>query len=105
MGDMGNGRVKSGRKSLPTAIRVTITNRQRLVPRAGVWKSSQNPIAGEFAMLNETKFYCPECDEGFHLPEMKSRRDFLKAIGATAAAATLATRTVRAAEAKPKPAE
>jgi len=64
-----------------------------------------NPIAGEFAMLNETKFYCPECDEGFALPEVKTRRDFLRAIGATAAVAAVGTGSVRAAEAKPKPAE
>ncbi len=56
-------------------------------------------------MLNETKYYCPECDEGFDLPEVKSRRDFLRAIGATAALATIGNRTLRAAEAKPKPAE
>ena len=57
-------------------------------------------------MLNETKFYCPECDEGFDLPEVKSRRDFLRSIGATAALAAMSTAgRVRAAEAKPKPAE
>src|SRR5206468_11092403 len=48
---------------------------------------------------------CPECDEGFELPEVRSRRDFLRAIGATAAVATIGTGSVRAAEAKPKPAE
>jgi hypothetical protein len=56
-------------------------------------------------MLNETKYYCPECDEGFDLPEVRSRRDFLRAIGATAALATVGTSSVRAADAKPKPAE
>jgi hypothetical protein len=57
-------------------------------------------------MLSETKFYCPECDEGFDLPEVKSRRDFLRAIGATGALAAVGTaRAARAAEAKPKPAE
>jgi hypothetical protein len=56
-------------------------------------------------MLNETRFYCPECDEGFELPEVRSRRQFLKAMGATAAVATVGTSRVRAAEAKPKPAE
>src|SRR5690349_6038778 len=57
-------------------------------------------------MLNETPFYCPECDEGFDLPKVKSRRDFLRAIGATGALATVgAAARVRAAEAKPKPAE
>src|SRR5947208_2013922 len=56
-------------------------------------------------MLNETKYYCPECDEGFELPEVRSRRDFLRAIGATAAVATMGTGSVRTAEAKPKPAE
>ncbi|HMC11272.1 MAG TPA: DUF3500 domain-containing protein, partial [Pirellulaceae bacterium] len=56
-------------------------------------------------MLNETKFYCPECDEGFELPKVRSRRDFLRAIGATAAVAAVGTGSVRAAESKPKPAE
>ena len=56
-------------------------------------------------MLNETKYYCPECDEGFDLPEVRSRRDFLRAIGATAALATAGTTSLRAAESKPKPAE
>jgi hypothetical protein len=57
-------------------------------------------------MLNETKFYCPECDEGFDLPEVKSRRDFLRAIGATGALAAVGTAgRARAAEAKTKPAE
>ncbi|MDX1944748.1 MAG: DUF3500 domain-containing protein [Pirellulaceae bacterium] len=36
-------------------------------------------------MLNETPLYCPECDEGFDLPEVRSRRSFLSAIGASAA--------------------
>jgi len=60
-----------------------------------------------FAMLNETKYYCPECDEGFDLPKMPSRREFLRAIGATAAAAAVSTRTIqtRAADAPAKPAE
>ena len=56
-------------------------------------------------MLNETKYYCPECDEGFDLPEVRSRRDFLRAIGATAALATVATPRLRAADAPARPAE
>src|SRR5437764_13298323 len=69
------------------------------------------PLAGDFAMLNETKYYCPECDEGFDLPKMKSRREFLRAIGATAAAAAVSTSALttpmraRGAEAAEKPAE
>ena len=42
-------------------------------------------------MLNETKYYCPECDEGFDLPKIKSRREFLLAAGGAAAVAALAT--------------
>jgi hypothetical protein len=58
-------------------------------------------------MLNETKYYCPECDEGFELPKVRSRRDFLRSIGATAALATVggAVGRVRGADAAPKPAE
>src|SRR4051812_44881387 len=58
-------------------------------------------------MLNETQYYCPECDEGFDLPKLRSRRDFLRAIGATAAAAAVSTSALhtRAADAPPKPAE
>src|SRR5262245_46915680 len=56
-------------------------------------------------MLNETKYYCPECDEGFDLPEVRSRRDFLREIGATAALATVAAPRVRAADAPSRPAE
>src|SRR5205814_5972028 len=58
-------------------------------------------------MLNETRFYCPECDEGFELPEVRSRRDFLRAMGATAALATVGTgaRRARGEENPPKPAE
>ena len=37
-------------------------------------------------MLNETKYYCPECDEGLNLPPMRSRREFLRAIGGAAQA-------------------
>src|SRR3954465_1553480 len=64
-------------------------------------------LAGEIAMLNETKYYCPECDEGLDLPKMRSRREFLQAIGASAAAAAVSTNTfkVRAEDAAPKPAE
>ena len=42
-------------------------------------------------MLNETRFYCPECDEGLNLPEMQmpSRRSFLRVAGATTAAAAI----------------
>jgi hypothetical protein len=56
-------------------------------------------------MLNETKYYCPECDEGFVLPQVRSRREFLTAIGATAALAAVGTRRIRAADAPPRPAE
>jgi len=56
-------------------------------------------------MLNETKYYCPECDEGFELPQVRSRREFLTAIGATAALAAVGTRRIRAADAPPRPAE
>jgi Protein of unknown function (DUF3500) len=58
-------------------------------------------------MLNETKYYCPECDEGFELPRVRSRREFLQAMGATAAVAAVsaAPRRTRAADAPPKPAE
>jgi hypothetical protein len=57
-------------------------------------------------MLRETKYYCPECDEGFQLPKMRSRRSFLLAMGAAGAAATVTGRG-RAEDAKPtaKPAE
>jgi len=58
------------------------------------------------AMLNETRYYCPECDEGFELPQVRSRREFLRAIGATAALATVGTSARRArGDAPPKPAE
>jgi hypothetical protein len=57
-------------------------------------------------MLKESKYYCPECDEGLDLPRQKSRRAFLEAIGATAALAAInGARVARAAEAKVKPAE
>jgi hypothetical protein len=56
-------------------------------------------------MLNETKFYCPECDEGFELPKVRSRRDFFKAMGGAAAVAALAPHATARGEAAPKPAE
>jgi hypothetical protein len=60
-------------------------------------------------MLNETRFYCPECDEGFNLPEVRSRRDFFKAMGGAAALAAVGGTFGRVigAETKssPKPAE
>jgi hypothetical protein len=57
-------------------------------------------------MLRKSKYYCPECDEGFSLPQMRSRRDFLLAMGGAAAVAA-AVPVVRAEDAKatPKPAE
>jgi hypothetical protein len=59
------------------------------------------------AMLNETRYYCPECDEGFVLPKAKSRRDFLQAVGGAAALAAIGggIRPARAADAPAKPAE
>src|SRR5262249_20584939 len=59
------------------------------------------------AMLNETKYYCPECDEGFELPAVRGRREFLQAIGASAALAAISAtpRRMRAADAPTKPAE
>jgi hypothetical protein len=60
-------------------------------------------------MLNETRFYCPECDEGFDLPEVRSRRDFFKTMGGAAALAAVGGTfgSVRGDEVKstPKPAE
>ena len=58
-------------------------------------------------MLNQSKYYCPECDEGFVLPKMRSRRDFLLAMGAAAGVAAAVPARGRADEAKaaPKPAE
>lgn len=58
-------------------------------------------------MLNQSKYYCPECDEGFELPKMRSRRDFLLAMGATAGVAAAVPSRGRADDAKaaPKPAE
>lgn len=57
-------------------------------------------------MLNETKYYCPECDEGLDLPPMRSRRDFLRAIGSAAAVAAVAgTAVAEEKKAEPKPAE
>lgn len=60
-------------------------------------------------MLNETKYYCPECDEGFNLPKLKTRREFFKVIGSAAAVAavgsTLSVRGEGLANSQPKPAE
>lgn len=57
-------------------------------------------------MLNETKYYCPECDEGLDLPPMRSRRDFLRAIGSAAAVAAVASTSIaEEKKSEPKPAE
>jgi hypothetical protein len=56
-------------------------------------------------MLRETPFYCPECDEGFVMPAVRSRRGFLQAMGGAAAIAAVGGRTLRAADAPAKPAE
>jgi Protein of unknown function (DUF3500) len=60
-------------------------------------------------MLNETRYYCPECDEGLELPQVKSRRDFFKALGGAAAVAAMSggLASARGDEVKssPKPAE
>src|SRR6186997_2828941 len=57
-------------------------------------------------MLNETKFYCPECDEGFDLPKVRSRREFFKAVGGAAAVAAVGAPLARArGEVAAKPAE
>ncbi len=58
-------------------------------------------------MLRQSKYYCPECDEGFELPKMRSRREFLLAMGAAASVAATATSRGQADDAKaaPKPAE
>src|SRR5262245_35354047 len=58
-------------------------------------------------MLNETKYYCPECDEGFDLPKIRGRREFLQAVGGAAAVAALGAtpHRVRAADALARPAE
>jgi hypothetical protein len=51
-------------------------------------------------MLNQSKYYCPECDEGFVLPRMRSRREFLVAMGAAAGVAAAAPSRARGDEAK-----
>jgi Protein of unknown function (DUF3500) len=58
-------------------------------------------------MLRQSKYYCPECDEGFELPKMRSRREFLLAMGAAAGVAAAVPTRGRADDAKaaPKPAE
>lgn len=62
-------------------------------------------------MLRETKYYCPECDEGFQLPPVRTRREFLYALGGAAAAAAVGTAAplvaadAPAASPTPKPAE
>ncbi len=58
-------------------------------------------------MLRETPFYCPECDEGFVMPPVRSRRGFLQAMGGAAALAAVGSRSLRADDVKaaPKPAE
>jgi len=55
-------------------------------------------------MLRQSKYYCPECDEGFELPPVRSRREFLLAVGAAGVAAGLAGRG-QAEEKAAKPAE
>ena len=58
-------------------------------------------------MLNQSQYYCPECDEGFVLPKMRSRREFLLAMGAAAGVAAAASPRARADDVKaaPKPSE
>src|SRR6187455_349416 len=59
-------------------------------------------------MLNETRFYCPECDEGFELPKVRSRREFFKTMGGVAAVAAVGSALPRARgeeKATTKPAE
>src|SRR5687767_6176484 len=58
-------------------------------------------------MLNQSQYYCPECDEGFVLPRVRSRREFLLAMGAAAGVAAAAPSRARADDSKAasKPAE
>jgi hypothetical protein len=62
-------------------------------------------------MLNESTFYCPECDDGRDRPHVPSRRDFIKTVGggtvALVAGGVLSTRLLAAegVEKKPRPAE
>lgn len=51
-------------------------------------------------MLRQSKYYCPECDEGFELPKMRSRREFLLAMGAAAGVAAMVPARGRADDAK-----
>jgi hypothetical protein len=62
-------------------------------------------------MLKESKYYCPECDDGLDHPQSYSRRSFMRtAVGGAAALAAggvLSTRLLAAEDAQrsPKPAE
>jgi hypothetical protein len=61
-------------------------------------------------MLYESKYYCPECDDGLDHPRSPSRRNFMKAMGGAAAVAATGVLNTRllAAEGKErtaKPAE
>jgi hypothetical protein len=66
-------------------------------------------------MLNESTFYCPECDDGrdhaANRPQSSGRRDFIRTVGggfvALVAGGALSTRLLKAddAPAKPRPAE
>jgi hypothetical protein len=58
-------------------------------------------------MSEKVSPYCPECDEAFDFPEPIARRDFLRAVGASAALALVGTAAPAVAPAarKPRPAE
>src|SRR5687767_9877773 len=61
-------------------------------------------------MLHESKYYCPECDDGLDHPKSHSRRNYMKTVGgaaALAASGALSTKLLAAegAERSPKPAE
>ena len=61
-------------------------------------------------MLHESKFYCPECDDGLDRVKSRSRRRFMKAVGGAAtlaASGVLSTRLLadEGAERSAKPAE
>src|SRR5688572_30981254 len=60
-----------------------------------------------FLMLRESKYYCPECDDGRDHDYVPSRRQFLRAMGGAAALATVGSGLARGDEVKstPKPAE
>jgi hypothetical protein len=59
-------------------------------------------------MLRESKYYCPECDDGRDHDYIPSRRQFLRAMGGAAALATVGSASLLRgddAKAEPKPAE